>query len=62
MDTIKFLEKLATNAHHQFNFAQIIGQLPDNISGAYITNDSEVLKSFYAGNDYMANEVHVIQF
>lgn len=61
MDTVKFLEKLATNSHHQIDLNKLMIALPIEFKYAYLMNDSEKLKSFLSDIDYLANESHVVQ-
>lgn len=61
MDTIAFLEKLATNAHHQVNLDNLISMLPIEFKNAYLMNDAESLKMQISDIDYLANESFVVQ-
>lgn len=61
MDTVKFLEQLAKNAHHQINIGGLINQLPEEIKNAFLMNNAESLKMKISDTDYFANESHVVQ-
>lgn len=61
MDIIKFFEKLATHSHHKINSNSLTDKLPVEIKNAYLTRDTEALKSLLSGDEYLANESHVVQ-
>lgn len=61
MGIVKLLEKLATNAHHQVNLDLLMSSMPVQFKRAYSTNNSEELKSFLSGTEYLANESHVVK-
>ncbi|MBX3710191.1 MAG: hypothetical protein KIT56_02680 [Gammaproteobacteria bacterium] len=61
MDTVKFLETLATKPHHQINLVSLMSLLPVEIKKAYLMNDVEAIKLLISDIDYLANESHVVQ-
>ncbi len=61
MEIIEFLKKLATNSHHRVNANCLVNEMPDAFKKAYLQNDAEAIKQQLAGDDYLANESHVVQ-
>lgn len=61
MDIVKFLETLATHSHHKIHLDNLMDKLSVDIKNAYLTNDTDTLKSLLSDIDYLANESHVVK-
>lgn len=61
MANIELFEHLATNAHYNLDMQKIIQQFPPSLQNAIQEKNGDKLKSQLAGNQYLANESHVVQ-
>jgi len=61
MDTVKFLEQLAQNAHYRIELDELINDQPNEIKEAFRTNNPEMLKKQLGDVEYLANPSDVVQ-
>lgn len=61
MDTIKFLEQLASNVHHRTEIHELISNQSDKIKQAFETNDAQLLKKQISEREWFADEKLIAQ-
>lgn len=62
MDTLSFLEHMAKSVHYDIEFSDLIDSQPIEVTIAYQTNNSDLLKEYFGDTEYVANPTDVVQF
>jgi len=62
MDTLKFLEKMATSVHHQSDLNDLINHQSMEVAIAYKTNNNDALINCFDDIEYVSNPTEVVQF
>jgi hypothetical protein len=61
MNTLTFLEKLAQNTHHRPLVKTLLGEQPDKIKNAILTNNASYLKEQFGSSTLATDMCHVLQ-
>ena len=62
MNTLLFLEQMASSVHHDNNLNKLIVMQTTKVATAYKTNDSDLLKKHLGEAEFIANSSEVVQF
>ena len=55
MCIVTLLEQLASTTHHKVNLVELLKEEHTTIQQAFSSNDSSVLKTFFNGNNLLAD-------